>query len=219
MYRFVFAAVLALPLTVPSALALDIGSVQSVLVYAYGTPATENRRALFPRTKVVTNEVVETVSDGGLHLTFLDGTDFRLGAESRVTLDEFVYDPDVSSGKMALNLSKGVFRFVSGKLDKRGVRLVTPTVSIGIRGTDFFVVVADDGSTSVKVEEGEVEVTQLSGGASAIVVAGSAAIFAAGGAVSLDANVVVNDPGVTGDGGGDTNPSGGDSGDGGGGQH
>ena len=217
MYRFVFAVLLAIPLTVTSARALDIGSVQSVLVYAYGTPEAKNGRALFPRSKVATNEVVETVSDGGLHLTFLDGTDFRLGAESRVTLDEFVYDPKVSSGKMALNLSKGVFRFVSGKLDKSGVRLVTPTVSIGIRGTDFFVVVADDGATSVKVEEGEVEVTPLSGGTPQIVAAGSAAQFAADGAVSLNVQVVVSDPGVTGA-GPDVNPGGGD-GDGGGGQH
>lgn len=205
MYRLVFAVLLGIPFTVTSAHALEIGTVQSVLVYAYGTPEAKSRRALFPRTKVTTNEVVETVSNGGLHLTFRDGTDFRLGAKSRVTLDEFVYDPNASSGKMVLNLSKGVFRFVSGKLDKSSVRLVTPTVSIGIRGTDFFVVIADDGATTVKVEEGEVEATPLSGGAPQIVVAGSAAQFSANGTVSLDVQVVVSDPGTT-SAGPDVNP-------------
>lgn len=211
MFRWLLCVVSLLLLPGP-ALAIDIGSVRTVTVYAYGTPEEDDRRALFARTRVSANEVVETVDGGGLHLTFLDGTDFRLGSQSRVTLDEFVYDPDGGSAqKMTITMSKGVFRFVSGKLVKSGVRINTPTALIGIRGTDFFVVVADDGSTSVLVEEGEVEVTPINADQPTLLAAGAAAVFGSGGSVTLDARVVIDDPAVTGEGGGADANVGGDS--------
>jgi hypothetical protein len=139
-----------------SALSAEIGTVEEVRLYAYGTPDGQAKRALFSRDQVTENEIVETVSDGALTLVLRDGTHFRLGGASKVTLDAFVYDPDTSIGKMSLNLSKGVFRFVSGSMRKEGVKLVKPTAIIGIRGTDFTVTVGADNSTTVQVDEGEI---------------------------------------------------------------
>jgi hypothetical protein len=183
---------------------------------AYGTPETSDRRPLYGRTKVTANERVETVDGGGLHLRFLDNTDFHLGSQSVVVLDEFVYDPDTSAGKMAIRLSQGTFRFVSGKLIKSGVSIRTPTALIGIRGTDFLVVVEENGTTGVVVEEGEVVVTpNIGGGEPVVVVAGATALVGTGGAVDLGARVEVEDPVEAMNEADSSNEGGGDSGTGG----
>ena len=81
----------------PARTAEEIGSVEIVLVYAYGTPPADNRKALYIEDDVVANEVVETVKKGALHIGFLDDSKFRLGSSSRATLNTFVY-PSRKSG-------------------------------------------------------------------------------------------------------------------------
>jgi len=185
---------LVLVMSLPAS-AQEIGRVRQVVLDAYGTPEAKDRRPLYGRTRVTANERIETVDGGGLHLRFLDNTDFHLGSQSIVVLDEFVYDPDTSAGKMAIRLSKGTFRFVSGKLIKSGVAIRTPTALIGIRGTDFLVVVEENGTTGVVVEEGEVFITpNIGGGDPVIVAAGATALVGTSGAIDLGARVEVEDP-------------------------
>ena len=43
-------------------------------------------------------------------------TIFTLGKNSDIVLDEFVYDPTTSLGKMTANVAKGTFRWVTGKI-------------------------------------------------------------------------------------------------------
>ena len=75
----------------PARTAEEIGTVEIVLVYAYGTPPADNRKALYIGDGVVTSEIVETVKKGALHIGFSDGSKFRLGSSSRATLDTFAH--------------------------------------------------------------------------------------------------------------------------------
>ena len=113
---------------------------------------------------------------------------------------------------------QGVFRFISGKINKRGIRLLTPTVGIGIRGTDFTVAIATDGGTSVSVAEGEIEITPTVGGDPVIVATGQiATVSATSPNVSISSgNAASNDPGLS-EAGPDSGGQGGDGGAGGGG--
>ena len=77
-----------------------------------------------------------------MRIRFGDATSLRIGSESLVSLDEFIYAPFKRS-KMTLTLSKGVFRFVTGKMSKRAYKIITPTATIGVRGTDFLATVTD----------------------------------------------------------------------------
>jgi hypothetical protein len=149
----------------PSGPVQRIGEVTGVKTYAYGTVPGQDRAAKFPRYDLFTDELIETVRGSALHAVFADGTDFRMGPDSAVRLDRYVYDPDRATGEMAIDLGEGVFRFVSGKMAKEGVSIGTPDVVIGIRGTDFIVEV-DGSGTRVSVLEGEVEITPRGGGAS-----------------------------------------------------
>jgi len=118
-------------------MAKGIGTVEDVASSAFGTPPLEDKRILEQTDGVVADEVVETVPDGALHLRFLDGSDLRLGSNAKVQLDKFVYDPDAGSGELAVDLGRGIFRFVSGNVPSDGVRIETPVATVGVRGTDI----------------------------------------------------------------------------------
>ena len=58
------------------------------------------------------DEVIAVGSDALSELVFKDETKLALGPGSQVKLDKFVYDPDKTSGSIAVNLLKGTFRFM-----------------------------------------------------------------------------------------------------------
>ena len=79
-------------------------------------------------------------------------------------LDKFVYDPASGTGDAAIKFGTGVFRFITGDIkNKDAVKLTTPTTSLTIRGTKFILAVAADGTTTVGVLEGVVEVAPCGG--------------------------------------------------------
>ena len=161
-------AAISIALGAPAAMAAgEIGNVELIKEWAWGTAPEGVKEALFRTDTVVTDERVETIANGALHLQFLDDTRLRLGSASQVTLDSFVYDPDTHAGEMVLDLGEGVFRFITGKLDKRNIQLRTPVALIGIRGTDLVVRVGADGTTTVYMFRGSCVVTALRGGRSA----------------------------------------------------
>ena len=184
--------------TLPAARAEVAGSVAAVRIWAYGTPPEQaQRRDLFLRDEVQVRELLETVTDGALHVRLVDDTMLRLGSASRVVVDEFVYDPDADASTLLARVTMGVCRFVSGKAATRRLEVVTPAATIAARGTVFSVWIAADGSTTIWVSEGQVEVTPLDGAAPALVDAGEIVLAPiAGGGIRLDAPRPAPDPGV-----------------------
>ena len=133
-----------------------IGVIRDLRSAGFGTPPAQQRIPLNIRDAVFRDELIETVVNGAMRIRFSDATSLRIGPESLVLLDEFIYDPDGDGSTMILTLSKGVFRFVSGKMNKQAYRIITPTALIGVRGTDFLATVTDNG-TVVDVYEGEID--------------------------------------------------------------
>ena len=161
-------AALSLAIGAPAALAAgEIGNVELIREWAWGTAPEGVKETLYRTDPVVTDELVETIVNGALHLEFLDQTELRLGSASQATLDSFVYDPATRAGEMVVDLGEGVFRFITGKLNKQNIQLRTPVALIGIRGTDLVVRVTADGTTTVYMFRGSCVVTALRGGKSA----------------------------------------------------
>lgn len=98
-------------------------------------------------------DTVSTNSQGKFQLTFVDGTTVKITENSRLVIDDFVYDGNnKSKGKLGLKLALGTARYASGKLahgNPRGVNIRTPTATIGVRGTDFLMSVDEAGRTMV----------------------------------------------------------------------
>ena len=91
-------------------------------------------------------------SNGRLGITFLDDSQVRLTEHSELIIDEFIYDPDPSKSKMALQFASGTARFITGKLasiDKENISIQTPSATIAIRGTDFTVTVDELGRSLI----------------------------------------------------------------------
>ena len=91
-------------------------------------------------------------SNGRLGITFLDDSQVRLTEHSELVIDEFIYDPDPSKSKMALQFASGTARFITGKLStikKENILIQTPSATVGIRGTDFTVTVDELGRSLI----------------------------------------------------------------------
>lgn len=99
---------------------------------------------------VMRNAELDTTGSGALEVIFADNSKLSLGPNSNAVVDEFVYaGPGDQAGKQTLKYTKGVFRFVSGAVPPENVKVKTPAVTIGIRGTEFRVYVQGDGGTHI----------------------------------------------------------------------
>ena len=84
-----------------------------------------------------------------------------------------MFDPDPTKGEMAMRFANGTARFISsklGKIDKKNIRLSTPTADIAIRGTDFTCTVDELGRSLIillpdanGISSGEILVTTATG--------------------------------------------------------
>lgn len=164
-----------------AAAAERIGRVEHVEVWATGTPEGGTTRPKHVGNGVEARETVATVENGALHLIFLDRTELRLGSDATVVLDSYVYDR-ARGGEAVLRVARGITRFISGRLGTGQLRVRTPSVEIGVRGTDFSVWVEADGRTTIWVNEGAISVQPLAGGAAAAVAQGETVAVAAGAA-------------------------------------
>ncbi len=92
-------------------------------------------KSLWVTDPIFFKQVVRTPDQAALHILFKDGSRLNLGRNSTMQIDEFVYDPKASTGKLTATVTKGFFRFVSGKIAKKDFKLKIPGATIGIRGT------------------------------------------------------------------------------------
>jgi len=102
-------------------------------------------------TDIESYDNVET-ENGRLKIKFVDETQISLTEHTLVEITEYVYDPDPSKSKMAMNFVQGTARFATGGLGlvpKENIQIDTPTATIGIRGTDFTTTVDELGRSLV----------------------------------------------------------------------
>ena len=109
---------------------------------------------------------IVTEKNSRVQLLLPDETVFTLGPGSDMVLDGFVFDPKTSASKMSAQIAKGAFRWVTGKLVPHTApsMLSLPIMNLGIRGTDFQISVDEDGTISVCLSEGLVDVTERATG-------------------------------------------------------
>ena len=85
-------------------------------------------------------------------LEFVDRTTVNITEQSKITIDEFVYDPKAGSGKLAMKMVQGTARYASGQIAKnspQNVNIATPTATVAVRGTDFSMTVDELGRSLV----------------------------------------------------------------------
>ena len=87
------------------------------------------------------------------NITFKDDTKLKVTENSRLVIDDFVYDPKKSdAGKLAVRVGMGTVRYASGQIAKSNpqqVAIKTPTATVAVRGTDFTMTVDEAGQSLV----------------------------------------------------------------------
>ena len=102
-------------------------------------------------TAVEMNDTIVTARSRA-ELTFEDATKVKITEQSKLIIDDFVYDPRSGTGKLAMKVALGTARYASGQIAKNSpqqVAVKTPTASIAVRGTDFSMTVDELGRSLI----------------------------------------------------------------------
>jgi len=125
-----------------------------------------------------------TGNNSKFQVILLDETSFTVGTNSEMVLDDFVYDPKVTIGKISVKLGIGMMRFVTGKIAKRDpdrMQVTTPVIAVGIRGTDFQINILADSSGSILLYKGGLQITEKKTNKTVQMVAGQMLSFSSSG--------------------------------------
>lgn len=96
---------------------------------------------IVPGDDIVRDQLIRTKADSSAKFVLRDSTNLMLGPNSTLKLDRAVFSGEKGVGDIAVNLTLGSFRFVTGNLAKESYAINTPLATLGIRGTtlDFLV--------------------------------------------------------------------------------
>ena len=103
-------------------------------------------------TGVEMNDTIKT-GQGKVGITFEDETKVQVNENSKLVIDDFVYDAKSSKGgKLAVKVALGTVRYASGQIAKnspQNVAINTPSATVSVRGTDFTATVDEVGASTV----------------------------------------------------------------------
>lgn len=126
---------------------------------------------------VAPGSVIRTGDKSSAVLKFEDGQVVSMQANSTFQVREYFYEPEkAEKSNIVFSMFKGGMRFITGQIgqrNKNAFRLVTPSATIGIRGTEFLVVLSNN-ITYSQVISGSISMTNAAG--VAVVSAGQTAL-------------------------------------------
>ena len=108
-----------------------VGKATSVRPQAEGSHG--GTRTLSGGADVYSRETVRTGDTGQADLQFHDKSNLSVGPKSSIRLDKFVYDPNKSTGTVAIQATRGTFRFVTAS-QGGSYQIKSPYGTLGIRG-------------------------------------------------------------------------------------
>ncbi len=132
------AALLTLP---PAVLAEPAGMVKT----ARGTASIERSGQKIPVTVgalVESGDRIVTAADGAVGITLRDNTLLSAGPNATLDLKKFAFNATTHAGVIDASVKRGTLSVISGKIAKAnpdGMVVSTPSVTLGVRGTEFMV--------------------------------------------------------------------------------
>ncbi|MEM8876530.1 MAG: FecR domain-containing protein [Pseudomonadota bacterium] len=126
-----FALIAALVTGLAPALAEVVGRTT-----AYQTNITRNGGgALAVGSPINLGDRLQSNATGLGMIVFNDESSAKIGPNSRLTIDEFVYSPGSRQGQVSVGMQQGLTRFYGGQLSKGGnMEVRTPHMVLGARG-------------------------------------------------------------------------------------
>ena len=144
----------------------DRGYIQDTAGSVSIANGKETPRLAVINDTVTSGTVIRTGDNSYAVLKFDDGQVANLEPNTTFQVRNYTYDPQlVEKSNIVFSMFKGGMRFVSGLIGQRNpkaFRLATPNATVGIRGTDFLLVIKN-GQTYIKVLSGSVNLTNAAG--------------------------------------------------------
>lgn len=127
----------------------SIGQVASVTGAATVTRGNAGRAALKVTDAIYAKDILQTEANSALGTTFDDETTFSLSANTRITIDAFVYQQGGHGNLASFNVAAGTASFIASLVAKTGdMKIATPEATLGIRGTTGIVEVPPAGGAT-----------------------------------------------------------------------
>jgi FecR protein len=127
----------------------SVGQIATLHGTATVTRANAAPAALKISDPIFKNDTLETAVDSTLGVTFDDETTFSLSANTRIVIDQFVYQEGGNANAATFNVALGTAAFVASLVAKTGdMKIATPQATLGIRGTTGVVDVPQGGGTA-----------------------------------------------------------------------
>jgi len=133
---------------------------------------------------VLRDETVRTGKESATRLVMIDSTNLSLGPNASLTLDRTVFNDERSYRDIAIRLTTGAFRFITGHSEKAAYKITTPLATIGVRGT-ILDILSLRGQTTVVLQEGGSQVCTTGGQCIQLTQPGDTAIITATGGGKL----------------------------------
>ena len=123
---------------------VEVGNAATVVgEVKMSNAASTTPRAVARRQRLAWGDRIDTGKKSQLQILLLDRSNFGIGANARVRIDRFVYDPDAGRSVVA-TVFKGALRFFSGRQEgENRADIDTPAGRIGIRGTALDLLVGE----------------------------------------------------------------------------
>ena len=132
------------------------------------------------KQRIAWGDLIDTAKKSQLQILLLDRSSFGIGANSRVRIDRFVYDPNEGRSFFA-TFVKGALRFFSGREDgENSGEVQTPSGRIGIRGTAIDMLVGEEAEDIAEDEDFVGKVDSNKDEATLVVLRGPGAATAGG---------------------------------------
>ena len=101
---------------------------------------------------------VKTNRFGEAQLLFTDDTRLVVGPNSSLVIEAYLLRSDNRANNFTVRALGGTFRMITGQSNKNAYKIVTPTATIGVRGTAFDFNVQPNGDLAVVLFDGEAEI-------------------------------------------------------------
>src|SRR5467141_1642908 len=125
---------------------------------------------------VLRDEIVRTGLDSAARLVMADSTNLSLGPSGTIKLDRTVFNDEHTYRDIAIRLTTGAFRFVTGHSEKTAYKITTSVATIGVRGT-ILDILSQRGKTTVVLQEGASRVCAIGGQCTELTQPGDTAVI------------------------------------------
>lgn len=108
-----------------------------VTIERYNTPVK-----VTANMQVQKGDLVRTGADGKADMIFDDDTMISMGPNSRISIDDFLFQPSEKSFSFITRIIHGTVSYISGQIAKLApglVRIETPQATVGLRGTHVLI--------------------------------------------------------------------------------